>query len=782
MLVRLFCFLSLVSGAVAVRAAPLIEVSPLVGEVRVRQVAYSRVSPLEVSAFEVQRETGAVGRIYEILTAGELAALSPLEPFTPEGELQVRRGDFFDLWAAFPPGTVTDARTALRLHVEFQGAANEAAFLLLGGNDGCAVYADGAPLWGTHGAREHLDGENVVRIPLDSSGRGRIDVLSWRNASWATVPPDHIVEEWSLNLAVCPDETRAWQSIARRKSHFLDTPIVATAADLRSTFHFDGHAGIEFYDLHGQQVARGCTTAAGRVELFDPLPFQSKPFVGIAVLGGELAEAIVLTNGTSLDDLWDPCLQSSGRLVPGWTAWAYRCRHLFKEEFRKDRDHRWARKAAVTIAMAGLRTSFDRTRTPFRQWTTARLEWGDYESRIDGTKQFYRAMVQSPEQSETRPLLVVLPGVPLPVRPFLESYMAADMQGAEELASLASAAGCDVLWPGVVDIDYGGHLTRAWVQETIAAFEAAHPVAQRSIYLVGTCAAGASAVGYAETYGGVDGLVLWSPVVDRPNYRWPSREPAGWPMHPRDVMREESAMTGMRKLRSVPAFVLFDHDEPGHGDRPGTAALCRELQAIGGHVDEEWVDRPDHHMVWGMRAAVGQRRWVEWVTEQARNGSRLAMRKSLGAAAQTIKSALIRGYRIEPPSEPIARSWLANWYGELRKYRGEPNPRGASLERASSVEVKVHALRDFVRRIEAGFGYRRPVLPQFSSLAECASAYDILFGIRFEPGEPDRVEVWLDERTPVDRLPPADLFREGCCEAALWGWRNGRWESIQVWL
>ena len=762
---------------------PPIDADTISGFFRIRTVNVTMVETPALPARDAGETSMALGRTSEWLTQAQLGPLGPMHGNCGSDEISIRRGDYFDLWNAFDSGGAIDGRHALRLSFEMIGASGDAVYLLLGANDSCAVFVDGRAVWGIVGQREHIEAENVVRIPV-ANGAAKVDVLCWKVKGWDMVPADHHEVEWSLNLGLCASEDEAWRIFTSKGSHFLDSPIAQKVGDLNTTLWLEQHSSVEFYDLDGVSVGSGIVLPTGRIALSRPIEAFDQGFVGIAVLGGNCAEAIILTGGKELDELMEPCLAAGRRTVPSWSAWDYRCRHLFMPEFLTQRNRWWARKAALSMAMAGLRTELDKAAIPFRDWSAAGMEFGDYTSQIDGTQQYYRAFVGPGKGDAPRPLVVVLPGVPMPVRPFLDSSTAADLQGAEMLMRPAKGFGCDLLWPGVVDIDYGGNFARVWIREALDAFARKHPTTmRRPIYLVGTCAAGAAAIGYAETFGEIDGLVLWSPVVDRPLYRWPFKGTDQWPVLTGSVMQPESSGNNLRALRRIPVFVLFDHDEPGHGDRPGTVALCRELTLIGGTVEEEWVDKPDHRSMWGMRAVASQSRWMQWISEQARNPVRLADQRSKGSLNRdTVKNTLLRGFVLAPGSDPIAQAWGARWTEMLRVYRGaEPD---ATKMPATATRVEVRALSgvEFKDELKTGFGSARPQLPDSEQRAADTERYNALFGIRLTAGSPDRVEVWCDSRGGADKLPPVDLFREGCCQAALWGLRDGRWELIQVWL
>jgi hypothetical protein len=764
-------------------AATPIDASTLRGFIRIRTVDVSMVETPMIPARDPAETNTALGRTSDWLDQAQLEVIPRMNSKSESVGFGARRGDYFDLWSAFPNGIAIQGRHALRLSFEVTGATGGAVYLLLGANDSCAIIVDGTAVWGIVGQREHIETENVVRIPV-TNGAAKVEVLCWKLKAWDAIPEDHHELEWSINLGLCASEDEAWRSFTSKGSHFLDSPIARAVGDLNTSLWLEHHASVEFYDLEGKHVGSGSVLPTGRITLPQPIEAFDHGFVGIAVMGGDFAEAIILTGDKAVDELMEPCLAGGKREIPTWGAWNYRCRHLFKPEFQKLRDRWWARKAALSLALAGLRTKWDRELVHFQGWSSASVEFGDYISQVDGTEQYYRAFVGTEKGEGSRPLVVVLPGVPMPVRPFLDSATAADLQGAEMLLGLAKEYGCDLLWPGLVDIDYGGNFARVWIREALDAFTRQHPTnGHRPIYVVGTCAAGATAIGYAEAIGEIDGLVLWSPVVERPLYRWPFKGTGQWPLLPRAVMQPESSGNNIQALLGIPVYVLVDHDDPGHGDRPGTAALCRKLTLLGGTVDEEWVDIPDHRTMWGMRALASQRRWMQWIMKQARNPVRLADQRNTGSLnSATVKNALLRGFVFTPSSAPSAQAWVQRWTDMLRLYRGAAPASPSTQMKATQVEVRELSAAHFKDELAKGWGSGRPQLPASAQVAAAAETYTELFGIRLTLGTPDRVEIWCESRGDSTQLPAVDLFREGCCQAAVWGLREGRWELIQVWL
>lgn len=713
---------------------------------------------------------------FKLLAAAELDALGALGPQSETGRtIAVRRGAYFDLWSQYE-GNIGDAIPhAARLSFEIVGGRGDSAYLLLGNDDCCVVFVDGRAVWGVAGVREQIEAENAVRIPL-VGGSAKVDVVSWKQRDWTRLPDDRFVDSWSVNLTLCGSEAEAWAVVMGKSCHFLETPVVRVPGDFHSKVHLGGYSEVAFYDLEGSLVARSRVLPSGEIAPPDKA-FAEQGFVGFAVLANTLAEAMVVTGDRPIDERAEEVLRTPNQLVLAAGSWEYRCRHLFKPQFRNDRDVWWARKAALSMATVGMHTKIDRERMPFRLWRSSLLEFGEYISKIDGTRQYYRTYAAG--GAGVRPLAVILRGIPSTARPFLESYTIADLKAAEEMLVIAQETGCDLLWPGDVDVDYGGNFVQAWAREGVEAFSRDHPAnGSRPIYSVGFCSGAVAAIRYAEVEN-VDGLVLWTSVANRPTYRWPIVKADQWPMLPASVMDAEATANNRKSLRRIPIFVLFDHKEPGHGDWPGTAALCRELESLGGTIEEEWVQNPDRRLVWGMRATVGEHRWMQWIAAQT--PTRRPVRAN-SRAVGTMKDALLQGFVIEPTSDPVAEGWLKKWSETLLSYRGETPRRENMPPTATRIMVRALSGDAFLRELSKGFSAGAPQLPTSSKLAEAAAGYTQLFGLRLGIDNSDQIEVWCDARGGTDGPPAVDLFCEGCCVAGLWGLSNGRWELIQAWL
>lgn len=761
-------------------ASPEIAISPGNRTERLDRVSYCRCEAPALRPSQFAQSGRAIGRSY-----GPLKLDGVSYPQTaPEdwSEAETQRGGFFDLWNFFP-AALGQTKQAVLLEFELRAEHLERCYLSIGFNDCCGVlFIDREPVWGMGGAREHALGQNLVPIQL-KDGHAQVSLLLWKIDPWTNVPPNHFEPEWAANLAACPSVSAAWDTYAANNYHIVDTPIVQSLEDLRFDANLPGHRSVVIRNLKGEAVLTGEVTESSgfRATADNPPPLHA-PFVGTIGLGNELTEALVIEGDSTIEKITKSTVSAGRREVPDGDAWAFRCEHLIKPEFLNDRDRWWARKMALSLAMAGLRTTFDPSAEWIQQWKSAKVEFHAYKSAIDGTTQHYRSMIGPLKEGRSRPLAVFLPGAPMPVRPNLESYAVADLRETTELLTrMADQYGVDLLWPGNVDIDYGGNFTRRWIDEALQALQRDHPaVGYRPVYIIGTCAAGVAALGYAETHGGTDGIVCWSPVVSRNTYRWPIRD-KDWPIAlPAEALAAEATDTDLTNLKNVPLYCLFDHDVAGHGDRPGTRRLCEALARSGGSVTQHWIPYPDPALEWGLRSMDSEAEWLNWISWNAPKSGPRAPRRDQ-PAPQTIKDALLEGCTVETPTSEPGRAWVDRWMASVAQYRGAaivPDRR----EAACHVRVRSISRDAAVSRFTAEHPGARPLRTNLRNWSDTLQAYSDIWIVELKSTPPLVVDVENCSETVHPSVPGFDLFREGECRAVAWGFRQGEWELIQVWL
>jgi len=758
-------------------ASPHVTINADSQTVRLDRISYHRCEVPTVQPSPFIQPERAVGRSYGPIDVHGISYPSAASDALSEAE--TLRGGYFDLWNLFP-AKPTDAKFAVLLEFEIRSNALKDCYLSIGFNDNCVVFVDRQPVWGLGGGREHALSQNIVSVPL-TSGRAQVSLLLWKAGPWTETPESHFTQEWSANVSVCATEGTAWTDYAANNHHVLDTPIVRSLSDLQFNISLPGHREVVIRDLKGNELLKGKVAENGTFVQADEHRQISTPFVGTITLANELAEALVIEGNSTIEEIMRATASAGKRNVPDWEAWFFRCEHLLKPEFLKDRDQWWARKMAHSLAMAGLQVKFDPNADWVRPWKLAKIEFDSYRSAIDGTTQHYRSMVGPLKKGRSRPLAIFLPGAPMPVRPGLESYPVADLKDTTEmLGRIADQYGVDLLWPGNVDIDYGGNYTRRWLDEVLQAFQADHPaVGYRPVYLVGTCAAGVAALGYAETYGGVDGIVCWSPVISRNAYRWPIRDKDWMPMLPAETLAAEATGVDLTKLKPISVYCLFDHNVAGHGDRPGTKRLCDALARSGGTVTQHWIPYPDPVLEWGVRALDSEIEWLNWISWDAPTSGPRSPRKTL-PPAQTIKDALISGCIIDPATSLAGQAWLTRWMTSISQYRGAAVASGRTHAPCHVQETTV--TRDTLISCLAAERVGARPLEDGQNWAERLKDYSDLWIVELESAPQLTVSVKHCSDLASPAIPAFDLFREGGCRAVAWGLRDGTWELIQVWL
>ncbi len=688
-----------------------------------------------------------------------------------------------DLWRV---AQETGARPGAALLVAFdlERAAAGTEFLLLGCAGKAAVLVNDRPVFALLGGnRSLLRNQEVVALPLNA-GRNTVQVVFDRGA-WERVPVDHFAPEWAATLEYAADAETAWRGHAAHVVHPVVDPVVAEYGALRVEAAVPGHEQVELFDLDGVRCAVGRVAPDLSIHWADGACPPPAPFVGWLVVGGEMGEAVLVTGAATVDQLSATVEQQRGRFDPD-AVWVRRLRHLLSVNFLRERGLSWRRNVALDLTMAAAERSKPAVAAVLACSKPARIECGTYASSIDGTTQHY--LLFRCRQAETAPLAVIFPAVPTVLRPFLESGAVVNQRGAEFLATIAELHGVNLLWPGVADVDYGGALLRRSARECVdAATRDLGPRWQGGIYAVGQCSSGVAALGYARAGHPLQGILLHDPIVSRTVLRWLPKVPQFPTGFSREAGKREQVGPAVAGLPHLPVQLIFDIDSPGHGDREGSRVLVEDLLAAGFDVTANWP-QPYKNMIWGERAKSVAGDWFEWILRQeAKRAAAVdhgaARRRELAARpAETVKEALLEGFALQGATDPRLRDWAEGWQVAYSRYRGAAPSGGGRAATAVGLRPLTAA--------EAEPGRLLPAMPGVSQLGRSGVALgpmvqqaEALFGYALRVAAPgdNRVEVFR-AGAPEGDLPQLDLMLDGCCRAALWARRDGRWSLVDFWL
>lgn len=721
-----------------------------------------------------------VGRRLRYLSHKELSLAQVGAPSGISRPVHTRTAGFFDLWELFGDAQKSDYGKAVRLVFTIEDISASSVVVSFGTNDCVIAFADGEPIWGIVGSREHNEGENALTIPVNQ-GKLKLELLCWKAKCWKAPPAEHFADEWSVNIRVFSKERDAWSDFLKREFHFLDTPIVNSFFDFRVRYRLSSFCNVKVYDMTGRVLSTGTVNVDGTINLDPSSAALPQSFVGLIELAGELTESIVVDSSERFDYIGRRA--SALDEIEHDDPQAIRLRYLLAERPQSTKDEWWARKLVLSLAQCEARVAGNQFLPSFKNWRASWFQFSRYLSQIDGTAQYLLSFSPPRAAGDERPLAIILPGVPQPVRPFLESRGIADLKELEILAANASGMEVNLLWPGIVDVDYGGLLTQYWLLESLAAYDkSVETRSSQNTFLVGSCSAGVAAINLAKLHNLCGGVVLWTPMVMRRWYKWPGREDSRTEPYLGRVMWDESVANNFGALNGLNVFMLFDQNEIGHGDRDGARRACEQFRGVGANLHEEWIADPDNRMLWGMRASASEKLWLSWIREcSTSDAGQPAGDVARPPNNHTIKSSLLDGFEIPDSQDLRSELAVSKLRSTLQFYRGRmPIPKESD---ASRKQLVVHTLKslEIVRR----FWEEKPIadrqLNLLRSLPSTLARYEKFVACEVSESDSGPVTVYIDQNVNDSDFPEIDLLLDGVGRSVLWGLREGKWEMAELW-
>ncbi len=688
-------------------------------------------------------------------------------------------GNAFDLWELATKRSGHDNRAAIRLAFRLSMTEPTKLWLGLGSSDNCAVVVDDRLVYLVRGERHRRRNQDTIPLQF-STGAHEIALISWKAQPWNAVPSDHFTDDWAIEAQLYRTAEAAWAERNLTNFHVLDTPVVRAISDIRAEGSVAGHDQATLVGLDSNAVAHGSMSADGSLR-WSAMQTEPGPFVGFLVLGDDVVEPLVITDGKSLELVGDERLrQCAGR--EDSSAWPLRVRHLLKSDFTNKRDAWWARKFAVSLLMACTKRDNTVLAPLLSRCGAAQIHFDEFSSQIDGTRQYYRTYLP-PNGGASMPVAVVLPTAPSQVRPHLYSYQVADLIEAENWASAAREAGIALFWPSYVDVDYGGLYARRNLAEGLNAFANKYPALARSKrYLIGFCSAAVAALGYSTMGGDIDGLVLCTPVVQRPLSRWFKGVPVDPLQYPKSAMAREDWFEHFPRLTNIPTYVNYDADVEGHGDPKGARALIERLQAARAPVEAYWPDNPDKVFVWGTRARDRAIRLFHWIKTKTQEPDLRPQLARLNLSVRTVKEALLGGYRVELPKDPADRKFLDWWTGILEQYRGEkPRVQDVPIPNAAVVQFG-HLTSDALQSIKSGTWLSGKVtMGEASNDMPSLDRQSQIWGFRLRHAvEGHRYVDVVRSKGAGDEFPRIDPIVDGSCTGAVFIKNSNGWQLLQI--
>ncbi|MFA5263178.1 MAG: hypothetical protein WC378_05085, partial [Opitutaceae bacterium] len=724
-----------------------------------------------------------IGRTSRKLNASELESLVLPENHLPSVTFTRSEESFFDLWdlaqkAGVPPNAV------LRLEFHIKSVQVQDVFLGFGSFDEATIFLNHQAVFSCLGRRDLFNNNNIIPLRL-CSGNNTIVVFCRKVDDWKRIPEHHYDNAWGCSMTIYGSEELAWKQHCIDMFHPLDVPIAESFSDLRVEAAIDGFRMVEVFDHRGIRRTGGIARDDGHVDWNDLLEVKrlGTPFIGMIAVGGQQSEPILVIGSQTIDEVSNDVIAHGTADKEGKMS-VIRLERMLLPQYSQSRDVWWARKVALALLMIVHDKSAVAMSGLMAKCGVTRIQFYHYTSHIDGTDQFYRFFEARKGPALGRAVAVILPTVPNPVRPPLESVSIADLASVENLASVADSEGVSLLFPGYVDVDYGGDLMRRELDECLADFNARfNAEIKPRIYIMGVCSAGVDAIGYSSTRDTVNGLVLYSPVINRRVRSWLPGFDVDQYEFPESALAKEGTSDAVDLLKKMPILLIYDSGMAGHGAREDSVTFVELLMALGGNITSRWPKLVTEDL-WGERYKARSRPWLNWIyrDEQrqgrgARQQNKLSLEKMTEVDICSVKDALLLGFNVEEPNDPVFDSWLQEWARIWTSYRGEKWTKSMP-PRPTTV---FFSLLDGESIGQLNNGKLIAGVPQMGGGdTKKFSTQNTLFGFYLVKGTNNvpAVKVFRSERT-ISPLPRIDLMLDGCCRGALWQKKGSVWTLVQ---
>jgi len=753
--VALMFFVQLARGAVLV---PTYKVDKDV--VHVESVAALKAAPAEVFDMSyldvaIGENVPALGQSSKLLKRSEFPGAHPNVPNAYPTLLAAEPEGVFALWRVQDDLTKRP-EGAVALAFDISAASARQIYLGIGADDRYIILLNGETVSIRAGYQYHLVCSNIVPLAL-SSGINHVTILAACERHRAAAR--YFAPAWEMSLWLFTDEISALAMHDQKNRHCLLTPLVSSASLIACCNGSPVYRHARMLDAKGDLLSEGDVQEDGAI-LWEK---EISPEVHLArvEIDGARGEPVFIAPSAQLDATVVNTLSQIATNDP-FDPWRLRVEHLLKPEFRAMRsvDSKWAAKLVAAIDQTARKERVATEMIKGRPVTSWSLY--QYTSEIDGTTQYYGFYVPPPHSrpAESIPVIAILPDVPSPVRPFLESAVFAGTDQVEQWCSVADQLGVALVWPGFVDVDYGGKIAQRQLQEVLDDFYQREPRAG-ALYLMGICSSSVTALEYInKNPGAARGVVLHAPVLSRQTRRF---TPGLWgdPVPCHFVPETTESVIGAFKVDRC--AVLFDVGFPGHGELAKLPNFLALASQRGASVTDFGVTHVEGYL-WGERMNQRLVKLFGWVRQPGSTvqEARYEPKPPSAAEPESVEDALLSGFTLaENADSEIERSWFSWWSAQYARWRGTP--------------------------ISAGKPRRLPYSLVLSEISddELRSRFSVAAGV-----EPEKwVAVFLDrekKRVVVARNPAAkgpfpkvDIMLDGHFREALWRQSTGGSWALQ---
>ena len=444
---------------------------------------------------------------------------------------------------------------------------------------------DGIKIW--------LNGEMVVRRPLirriaQFSDYTPVRLRAGENrliVKLAHTKQNDVWDPWDFAIGIRTLEAARFEVVNRSVPPFFPTVILAPGrplpVDLR-LFAEAGAARLRVKDRFGADLS-DTRLSSGRIQSV-PLPDSA-----LGPLTAELQVGSRSYRETLFRGSVDETVTQYDRLLPAYFgelrhrinlgALLTRLHHLLSPEHRENDNQLWQKKIADAVwSVESILGDIRARRDPYRAAPGTHLR--GFVSKIDGSVQHY--LVHAPPEAAAGPvpLVVIVPFVEYPLRPFLESIAVAEYSTLRILDRAADRNHMAYLWFNNRGNTGGQPIGISDLFQAVESVKEDYPIDADRVYLFGACSGGRDALAIAAAYPHLFAAVgLLSTGVQYGNTT--DSDPAtDSDRFACAALERRGPLTMLRNLAHVPVYAIHG-DEDWHNPLAASLALRDAAQAAG---------------------------------------------------------------------------------------------------------------------------------------------------------------------------------------------------------
>lgn len=256
-----------------------------------------------------------------------------------------------------------------------------------------------------------------------------------------------------------------------------------------------------------------------------------------------------------------------------------RYEHLINPENKKADDPVWQSKLLFIIKeLECVLTDLENGNQAFRNKLGIHLR--GFRSKIDDQEQFYKVYVPSQYKDGEKPssVVIIVPAITAPIRPFLKSIHVANLIQEEEHIRASEKYGHILLWANSRGYNYGNPIENSDVLDALAALKKDYKIDENRIYLTGYCTGGLDALTLGMRYPTLFAAIgLFSPLTDRTSiakshFDIPFFNCEFW-------LKQNTPLLFANNFKNLPIYIL--HGEKNHAPLQHSLNFVENCKRVG---------------------------------------------------------------------------------------------------------------------------------------------------------------------------------------------------------